>query len=91
MEQAEGGGGGIFFFQAEDGIRDRLVTGVQTCALPICGTFAIPSPTVSGNPVWQTGDINFRLTTSSTNSTLVRTDTFAQATYSASGDQKSVV
>ena len=25
----------IFFFQAEDGIRDRLVTGVQTCALPI--------------------------------------------------------
>src|SRR5258708_21637249 len=25
----------IFFFQAEDGIRDDLVTGVQTCALPI--------------------------------------------------------
>src|SRR3989441_4137205 len=25
----------IFFFQAEDGIRDKLVTGVQTCALPI--------------------------------------------------------
>src|SRR5207247_5702643 len=24
-----------FFFQAEDGIRDPLVTGVQTCALPI--------------------------------------------------------
>src|SRR5699024_12066053 len=24
-----------FFFQAEDGIRDRNVTGVQTCALPI--------------------------------------------------------
>ena len=34
-----GGGGGcggcFFFFQAEDGIRDDLVTGVQTCALPI--------------------------------------------------------
>ena len=32
-----GGGGGVvfFFFQAEDGIRDDLVTGVQTCALPI--------------------------------------------------------
>src|SRR5687767_15684796 len=31
-----------FFFQAEDGIRDKLVTGVQTCALPIfspCVTF----------------------------------------------------
>src|SRR5207249_6402569 len=26
----------FFFFQAEDGIRDRNVTGVQTCALPIC-------------------------------------------------------
>src|SRR5438105_7644412 len=25
----------FFFFQAEDGIRDPLVTGVQTCALPI--------------------------------------------------------
>src|SRR5260370_35642389 len=27
----------LFFFQAEDGIRDSSVTGVQTCALPICG------------------------------------------------------
>src|SRR5262249_59686095 len=26
---------GFFFFQAEDGIRDWSVTGVQTCALPI--------------------------------------------------------
>src|SRR5256885_5271003 len=31
----------VFFFQAEDGIRDYKVTGVQTCALPI-------SPTVTG-------------------------------------------
>src|SRR5256885_1772091 len=30
-----------FFFQAEDGIRDYKVTGVQTCALPICN--ATPS------------------------------------------------
>src|SRR5260221_8327732 len=28
----------FFFFQAEDGIRDHCVTGVQTCALPILGT-----------------------------------------------------
>src|SRR5438874_9168441 len=28
----------FFFFQAEDGIRDLYVTGVQTCALPISGT-----------------------------------------------------
>src|SRR5690606_39989478 len=27
----------VFFFQAEDGIRDFHVTGVQTCALPIMG------------------------------------------------------
>src|SRR2546430_12123585 len=30
----------FFFFQAEDGIRDLTVTGVQTCALPICSLFA---------------------------------------------------
>src|SRR5437867_9599466 len=29
----------FFFFQAEDGIRDRTVTGVQTCALPIYKKF----------------------------------------------------
>src|SRR5207245_6747475 len=29
----------FFFFQAEDGIRDATVTGVQTCALPILQTF----------------------------------------------------
>src|SRR2546425_9302371 len=34
----------FFFFQAEDGIRDKLVTGVQTCALPI-------SPRAAGH--WQ--------------------------------------
>src|SRR5438309_7727476 len=28
---------GVFFFQAEDGIRAGTVTGVQTCALPISG------------------------------------------------------
>src|SRR5687767_13438279 len=31
----------FFFFQAEDGIRDKLVTGVQTCALPICRAFGV--------------------------------------------------
>src|SRR5438552_14339701 len=30
----------LFFFQAEDGIRDDLVTGVQTCALPIWAVLA---------------------------------------------------
>src|SRR5438552_5638267 len=49
-----------FFFQAEDGIRDDLVTGVQTCALPICdnnvsillgngeGTFRPPTTFAAG-------------------------------------------
>src|SRR5207237_1612194 len=33
----------FFFFQAEDGIRDSSVTGVQTCALPISGLqLAVP-------------------------------------------------
>ena len=36
----------FFFFQAEDGIRDHCVTGVQTCALPIsCDIFVLPSIT----------------------------------------------
>src|SRR5687767_4404337 len=38
----------FFFFQAEDGIRDKLVTGVQTCALPIF-------PTVRDNVLVATG------------------------------------
>src|SRR5256885_11131809 len=33
--QLEVGVAGLLFFQAEDGIRDYKVTGVQTCALPI--------------------------------------------------------
>src|SRR5437867_4962696 len=51
----------FFFFQAEDGIRDRTVTGVQTCALPIClrmeryerpplGTFHAQAGEPSGRP-----------------------------------------
>ena len=47
------------------------------------GTFAIPDPKVSGNPQFQTGDIAFKLTSSSTNEN--KTDSFAQTTYSANG------
>src|SRR5699024_12455057 len=39
----------LFFFQAEDGIRDRNVTGVQTCALPILFSAL---PTVSKRSSW---------------------------------------
>src|SRR3712207_8398943 len=42
----------LFFFQAEDGIRDIGVTGVQTCALPIyllnCGSERPGSPELRG-------------------------------------------
>src|SRR6266704_6154169 len=41
----------FFFFQAEDGIRDRNVTGVQTCALPISAvgaSFTLHGAGVSG-------------------------------------------
>src|SRR5256885_8167633 len=45
---------GLFFFQAEDGIRAYKVTGVQTCALPICtefGTWANPAPSACRAPI----------------------------------------
>src|SRR5436305_6711705 len=40
---------GFFFFQAEDGIRDADVTGVQTCALPIYPACRRPPPGPSGS------------------------------------------
>src|SRR5207302_5684361 len=39
-----------FFFQAEDGIRDFHVTGVQTCALPIYGILAETADAVISVP-----------------------------------------
>src|SRR5438067_9550458 len=42
----------VFFFQAEDGIRDRNVTGVQTCALPIFGLgLALPFLVIAFVPI----------------------------------------
>src|SRR5690348_17991831 len=38
----------VFFFQAEDGIRDGRVTGVQTCALPISGILRAPDRVLGG-------------------------------------------
>src|SRR5437868_11593969 len=40
----------VFFFQAEDGIRDRNVTGVQTCALPIFGANQQTASRGAGSP-----------------------------------------
>src|SRR6266850_6891930 len=59
----------FFFFQAEDGIRDYKVTGVQTCALPICADAACgeqgghePGPPESehgaaADPAWHVGEL----------------------------------
>src|SRR5436189_4802156 len=44
---------GIFFFQAEDGIRDTSVTGVQTCALPILEHIALADAGLSKGNVLQ--------------------------------------
>src|SRR2546430_13745366 len=41
----------FFFFQAEDGIRDLTVTGVQTCALPISSRTSGPGPQSASEPV----------------------------------------
>ena len=54
----------------------------------VSGTFALPDPSVSGNPKWRTGTRNFRLTSSSSNSPFdVDVDTFAQKKYIARGIQ----
>src|SRR5437868_11901086 len=41
----------FFFFQAEDGIRDRNVTGVQTCALPISESCIEPALLAQFHPL----------------------------------------
>ena len=46
----------FFFFQAEDGIRDDLVTGVQTCALPICNKLVEDYQALTDNE-WRANDI----------------------------------
>src|SRR4030066_621071 len=43
----------LFFFQAEDGIRDSSVTGVQTCALPILNCHPDFQLVISYNPGYQ--------------------------------------
>src|SRR5699024_11725737 len=61
----------ILFFQAEDGIRYRNVTGVQTCALPIFGLGDLNLPVsrlhfsatrlfMSNNPVLCAFDVSFK-------------------------------
>src|SRR6266852_9513875 len=48
----------VFFFQAEDGIRDATVTGVQTCALPISIVWNVERDT---DPLHEMGHHDLRL------------------------------
>src|SRR5256886_12719765 len=54
----------VFFFQAEDGIRDLTVTGVQTCALPICFVLGVPR---LGIPMVQISDAAYGVRSSGEN------------------------
>src|SRR3989442_6037608 len=52
----------IFFFQAEDGIRDADVTGVQTCALPICPRYQDAlCPTCGTTPRYRQATVEQRI------------------------------
>src|SRR5687768_18051846 len=59
----------IFFFQAEDGIRDVAVTGVQTCALPILEH-------VGANPVVEILEAGNDMLDAIANAVIVRDQTF---------------
>src|SRR5476651_50050 len=48
----------FFFCQAEDGIRDIGVTGVQTCALPICRATTSTSTPIRISPVRSASDLS---------------------------------
>src|SRR3712207_7092067 len=72
----------FFFFQAEDGIRDIGVTGVQTCALPISatGSATTPTPTTTAT-AWPTAPTTARRSRTATRTT---TTTAAPATPATS-------
>src|SRR5574344_1782180 len=57
------GGFGVFFFQAEDGIRGDLVTGVQTCALPICKAIVNTYGSISATYIKFMNDLRGKLDT----------------------------
>ena len=58
---------------------------VTSASGAVSGVFRIPNPNRRGNPRFRTGERVFRLTTSATNSTDPEPESFAQATYSATG------
>src|SRR2546421_4982696 len=84
----------FFFFQAEDGIRDLIVTGVQTCALPICASSAIVIASSCGGFTLRSSCARApSLDRAAVGSRLTNAASFAtpSATRSRSRDRKSVV
>src|SRR5256885_6700490 len=84
----------FFFFQAEDGIRDYKVTGVQTCALPISAAACQGmnrSETITSKP--EAGAARYRRPSSTTRRTPPCSSrrAFQVAKYRAAIDRKSVV
>src|SRR2546430_6725568 len=82
----------FFFFQAEDGIRDLTVTGVQTCALPIYNgnsNITISNVTVTGAGFSVGGVTPGMVLTPSQSLTL--NIAFAPASVGSATDRKSVV
>src|SRR2546429_2135862 len=78
----------FFFFQAEDGIRDVAVTGVQTCALPILAVTFSPaagSGTVTPTTPVSTGSDGIAALTSWTLSPTAGSNTLTAASGSLSG------
>src|SRR2546425_8300000 len=76
----------FFFFQAEDGIRDKLVTGVQTCALPISATSA------SSASSWDQNRQSMESASQSRdwgNSQSARSESFSQRSAGGVGEQRS--
>src|SRR5260221_9913491 len=83
----------LFFFQAEDGIRDHCVTGVQTCALPISPARSSPPTRTSASTCVRNATRSSPVTRSARTrrrtSSSARTD-FAVRLFAAE-DRKSVV
>src|SRR2546426_12504836 len=79
----------FFFFQAEDGIRDYKVTGVQTCALPICETNGLAwvrrtdqqVPIRTGTREWPSATVSWNVTPARTLLGRILTTLSAQLGY----------